>query len=470
MENTKKTSFWRKYLPDEKLIAVIVVAVFLLAVGLVWLSYQPKTTGPKRSVQVAGVKIVNKDKTSAFKQLNQAAATQKIAIKIKDQTYTYSAKDLGVKRDFSSLLDTAYAPPDSLINKRLIINPDSTLKTYILKKQLIGAIDNKLGDNKTTVNASVGIDGGNLVVNPGRAGISIDYDQLITQIEKTNLNGSVNIAASFTQQQPAIPTDAAAAAKTQAETLIQPDYGVSAESKSTRYASRAQKTGWLVFTPDQATHKITAAINIVAARNTMNKIAQGFAQSVKDRVTLTGTDGYTTVLDEGQSGLSVDQASINTGLDKLSTAITNRNSLTFPVAVATKPQGERNLGTSTGGKFVLVDIAAFKTYAINNTTVERTMLVSTGQPGMPTHKGHFTIRSKAKLITMKGCNAKVGCWVVPNVPNAQFFTDDGEALHGTYWHNQFGIANLSHGCVNLTLADAAWLFDWTAVGTDVVVV
>jgi lipoprotein-anchoring transpeptidase ErfK/SrfK len=78
--------------------------------------------------------------------------------------------------------------------------------------------------------------------------------------------------------------------------------------------------------------------------------------------------------------------------------------------------------------------------------------------------------SKTRLVTMRGCNTLVGCWVVPNVPNAEFFTSDGDALHGTYWHNQFGKANLSHGCVNLTLTDAAWLYDWTSVGTDVIVV
>ena len=35
----------------------------------------------------------------------------------------------------------------------------------------------------------------------------------------------------------------------------------------------------------------------------------------------------------------------------------------------------------------------------------------------------------------------------------------GFALHGAYWHNNFGHP-MSHGCVNEPLADAAKIFDW----------
>ena len=46
-----------------------------------------------------------------------------------------------------------------------------------------------------------------------------------------------------------------------------------------------------------------------------------------------------------------------------------------------------------------------------------------------------------------------------------FFRGD-YGLHGTYWHNNFGTP-MSRGCVNLTIDDAAWLFNWASVGTVV---
>jgi hypothetical protein len=49
-------------------------------------------------------------------------------------------------------------------------------------------------------------------------------------------------------------------------------------------------------------------------------------------------------------------------------------------------------------------------------------------------------------------------YFVDEVPDAMFFRR-GLALHGTFWHDRFG-RRMSHGCVNLSLADAAWLFAW----------
>jgi lipoprotein-anchoring transpeptidase ErfK/SrfK len=422
-------------------------------------------------LNLAGINIVNQDKAAAKKDLDKAALAQKISIIIYGKTYSYTAKDLGIKRDFSALLDSAYAPPNTLMNKLATDQSQKAkLNTYVQKKKFISAIEANLGQYKVAQDASVSISGATLTVNPSKVGITLNFDQIINRVENSNLGSSLTITAKYTQKAPDIPTEAAQAAKDQAVVLTQPVYGVTTDSGSNKFASLAQKNSWLVFTPSKTDHSIGVSINTKAAVSSMTKLAQSFGQPVKNRVTLTATDGSTSVIDNGQNGLVVDQTTLNDGLTQFRAALAARQTYSLPIKLVVQPQGERNLGTATGGKFVLVDIAAFKAYAINNTTVDRTMLVSTGMPGMPTHTGHFTILRKTKLVTMRGCNVKVGCWVVPNVPNAEFFTGDGEALHGTYWHNQFGKKNLSHGCVNLSLADAAWLFDWTVVGTDVVVV
>jgi hypothetical protein len=46
------------------------------------------------------------------------------------------------------------------------------------------------------------------------------------------------------------------------------------------------------------------------------------------------------------------------------------------------------------------------------------------------------------------------------VPWTMVFTQHGIALHGTYWHSNFGVC-MSRGCVNLHNDDALWLFRWT---------
>jgi lipoprotein-anchoring transpeptidase ErfK/SrfK len=53
-----------------------------------------------------------------------------------------------------------------------------------------------------------------------------------------------------------------------------------------------------------------------------------------------------------------------------------------------------------------------------------------------------------------------GYYAIEDVPWVMYF-HRGYGLHGAFWHTSFGRVR-SHGCVNLTPADAQWLFDWTS--------
>ncbi|MDO8573357.1 MAG: L,D-transpeptidase [Candidatus Daviesbacteria bacterium] len=77
----------------------------------------------------------------------------------------------------------------------------------------------------------------------------------------------------------------------------------------------------------------------------------------------------------------------------------------------------------------------------------------------PTPKGEFRIWHKTRSQTMSGGSKEMGTYYnLPNVPNNMFFYK-GYAIHGAYWHNNFGHP-MSHGCVNAPLASAAQIFDW----------
>jgi hypothetical protein len=93
-------------------------------------------------------------------------------------------------------------------------------------------------------------------------------------------------------------------------------------------------------------------------------------------------------------------------------------------------------------------------------------LVSTGRSGMAdpektdaTARGTFMIHQKEVSSTMDGEEDRADSFSLHDVPFVQYF-HKGYALHGTYWHDDFGKPR-SHGCVNLAPVDAAWLFEWT---------
>lgn len=77
----------------------------------------------------------------------------------------------------------------------------------------------------------------------------------------------------------------------------------------------------------------------------------------------------------------------------------------------------------------------------------------------PTPKGTFNIWYKTRSQVMSGGSKDLGTYYyLPGVPNNMFF-HQGYAIHGAYWHNNFGNP-MSHGCVNSPLASAAQIFEW----------
>lgn len=92
--------------------------------------------------------------------------------------------------------------------------------------------------------------------------------------------------------------------------------------------------------------------------------------------------------------------------------------------------------------------------------------VTTGRSGFDTPAGHFAIYEKLPMQTMSG-SAGGESWYVPNIPWVMY-VHGGVAMHGTYWHNLFGSgARISHGCINLRIEDAQWLYQWSDIGTTV---
>ncbi|MEJ5199253.1 MAG: L,D-transpeptidase, partial [Anaerolineae bacterium] len=85
-----------------------------------------------------------------------------------------------------------------------------------------------------------------------------------------------------------------------------------------------------------------------------------------------------------------------------------------------------------------------------------------GVAGHRTPVGRFAIRTKIRSQRMVGPG-----YNLPNVPWVMYFAG-ANALHGTYWHNNFG-RPMSHGCINLRIPDAQWLYNWASIGTPVVV-
>jgi lipoprotein-anchoring transpeptidase ErfK/SrfK len=138
-----------------------------------------------------------------------------------------------------------------------------------------------------------------------------------------------------------------------------------------------------------------------------------------------------------------------------------------PTAATTLGYNFMQPNPPSGDKWIDVNISDQTITAYVGSTPLKTALVSTGVASHPTVIGQYKIYVKIRSQAMSGGSRfSHDYYYLPGVPNIMFFYN-GYAIHGTYWHNNFGHP-MSHGCVNLSLEDARWFFNWAEVGTTVV--
>ena len=113
-------------------------------------------------------------------------------------------------------------------------------------------------------------------------------------------------------------------------------------------------------------------------------------------------------------------------------------------------------------RWISIDLSTQRLIAWEGNKAVYAVIVSTGKASTPTRLGTFRVYTKYRTTRMTGPG-----YDVPDVPYTMYY-DGGMAIHGAYWHNRFGTP-VSHGCTNVAVNHAKWLFNWASVGTPVVV-
>lgn len=139
--------------------------------------------------------------------------------------------------------------------------------------------------------------------------------------------------------------------------------------------------------------------------------------------------------------------------------------------------------TIEGQKHIVVSISDQMMRVYQGDVLVLETYVSTGLSPNDTEIGAFHVRIKYESQTMEGFTDGSGevislgaegdgegeSYSVSDVPHVMYINYEAEAIHGAYWHNNFG-ARMSHGCINLPLDVAAFLYEFSPLGTPVTVV
>jgi hypothetical protein len=125
---------------------------------------------------------------------------------------------------------------------------------------------------------------------------------------------------------------------------------------------------------------------------------------------------------------------------------------------STPPPGVEN------GRWIEVNLFEQTLAVYDQNRLVYASLVASGLDPFFTKPGLFQIQRKLESTTMSGSFSedRSDYYYLEDVPWTMYY-DHARALHGAYWRTAFGYPQ-SHGCVNLSPADAHWLYNWANVG------
>ncbi len=115
-------------------------------------------------------------------------------------------------------------------------------------------------------------------------------------------------------------------------------------------------------------------------------------------------------------------------------------------------------------KWISVDLFEQVVIAYEGNTPVFASMVASGLPEWSTDEGLFHVYVRYPRTIMSGSDGLPDFYYLEEVPWTMYFNGD-MALHGAYWHDGFGYRR-SHGCVNMTITDAHWLYNWASDEMD----
>jgi lipoprotein-anchoring transpeptidase ErfK/SrfK len=127
----------------------------------------------------------------------------------------------------------------------------------------------------------------------------------------------------------------------------------------------------------------------------------------------------------------------------------------------------RPLGYAGESQHVIVDLSTQQLYAFENGVAANTFPISAAKWPWTTPVGSHEVLAKLPWVDYtwnygaeNPNNYSLGLvpWNLRIYPHIY--------IHYAYWHHNFG-EPMSHGCINASLVDMMWIYDWAQVGTPV---
>lgn len=418
-------------------------------------------------VAVGNVMVSNEQPDAIRQVIKQQAPALRVTFDDNGKKTTVAAKDLGIVVDTEATLQHVLnarrggnvAVWQTVTVPLVLANDPGVLIEYA--KQHFPTIFQDAKDPQIVYDDKAG----SFIVQPGVPGKGLDiksFERALPGLAEHPDNFTLHLTSATVA--PLLDQNKLESVKDEANKRIAQKIEFKLNGDVIYTASKADIASWLHFVPD--TTKGTVSIDTDKAQIQQflsDKVGSTVAAPPVDRkVVVDSKTGAQSVIQQGRAGSEIKDVESLSG--DVVAAVNGNRGISRDVSITAAPF---KTVTMTGtGKWIEVDLSKQRlTLWLGNTQVMST-LISSGRAATPTEVGEFAIYEKLPMTTMTG-TILGEYYYVPNIKWVSYF-DGGEALHGTYWHHNFGHP-MSHGCINMTEADAKILYDFAPIGTKVIV-
>ena len=428
---------------------------------------------------VAGTDVSGKSREEVVAAIEERTKSTKVDIS-GDVTASATLADLGTTVDAQATADAVMARGDTLSEKlHALVSKGKIPVVTTTDKTKVSSYATSLipEDHAKARNATVvlGEDGTTFTTTSSSKGSSLDADVLAQTAQKaaTSLDSS-SISLTITSADPKVSDSDAQKVADKANNWVAQDVTVTMGEDSYT-AESTDKASWIKVTNSSNAAPTIAVDSSKVSQWVKTQAEEASSDPITGQRNVNASGQVVSTPTEAKDGKTVNNA------DAVATSITQSlgsnkaYSGSFEATTVKAEWKDRTIANGAeklpyqaapGEKWVDLNLSNKTVTAYEGATVVHgPVSIVDGGAATPTVTGTYKVYLQYESQTMRGLEPNGNEYVAENVPWVSYFYESF-AFHGAGWRSSFGYSD-SHGCVNMPVPEAQWLYNWLDTNTVV---
>ena len=428
---------------------------------------------------VAGTDVSGKSREQVVAAIENRAKSAKVDIS-GDVTASASLADLGTTVDAQATADAVMARGDSLGEKlQALVSKGEVPVVTTTNTTTVSSYATSLipEDRAKARNATVVLseDGTTFSITSASNGASLDVNALEQAAQKAATSlGSSSVSLTMTDAAPKVSDDEAQKVADKANNWVSQDVTITLDEDSYT-AENTDKASWIKVTNSAESAPTIAVDSAKVSQWVQAQAEEAKVEPVTGQRNVNASGKVVSTPTEAKDGKTVNNADTvaksiteSFGSDKAYTGTFETTAVKAEWKERTIAAGAENLPyqAAPGEKWVDLNLSNKTVTAYEGATVVHgPVSIVDGAAETPTVTGTYKVYLQYESQTMRGENADGSPYVAEDVPWVSYF-HSGYAFHGAGWRSSFGYSG-SHGCVNMPVSEAQWIYNWVDTNTVV---